>query len=51
VFQELADFATDENGQNFQAGVFYVWEACALGFRRGGAILNDTSKFVGHVID
>jgi len=51
VFQELATFARDEDGQSFQAGVFYVWEACGLGFRRGGEILNDTSKFVGHVID
>jgi glutathionylspermidine synthase len=51
VFQELATFARDEDGQNYQAGVFYVWEACGLGFRRGGAILNNTSKFVGHVIE
>ena len=51
VFQELAAFARDEAGQNYQAGVFYVWEACGLGFRRGGEILNNTSKFVGHVIE
>ena len=51
VFQELAAFPRDDAGQYYQAGVFYVWEACGLGFRRGGEILNDTSKFVGHVIE
>jgi len=50
VFQERARFAQDAEGQNYQAGVFYVWEACGLGFRRGGDILDDTSKFVGHLV-
>jgi glutathionylspermidine synthase len=51
LYQQRAEFARDADGQLYQAGVFYVWEACGLGFRRGGDILNDTSKFVGHVID
>ncbi len=50
VYQERARFAQDAGGDNYQAGVFYVWEACGLGFRRGGAILDDMSKFVGHVV-
>jgi glutathionylspermidine synthase len=50
VFQERARFALDAEGRNYQAGVFYVWEACGLGFRRGGDILDDMSKFVGHLI-
>ena len=50
VYQARARFAQDASGLNYQAGVFYVWEACGLGFRRGGAILDDTSKFVGHMI-
>ncbi len=50
IYQELAEFPTDASGRNYQAGVFYVWEACGLGFRRGGAILDNMSKFVGHVI-
>ncbi len=50
VYQELAGFPADSSGRNYQAGVFYVWEACGLGFRRGGAILDDMSKFVGHVV-
>ncbi|OGT88960.1 MAG: glutathionylspermidine synthase [Gammaproteobacteria bacterium RIFOXYA12_FULL_61_12] len=48
VYQELASFPQDAAGRNYQAGVFYVWEACGLGFRRGGAILDNGSKFVGH---
>jgi glutathionylspermidine synthase len=50
LYQQRADFARDAEGRIYQAGVFYVWEACGLGFRQGGDILNDTSKFVGHVI-
>ena len=51
VFQARAEFARDANGDHYQAGVFYVWEACGLGFRKGGPILDNMSKFVGHVID
>ena len=50
VYQQRAGFARDNEGRNYQAGVFYVWEACALGFRRGGAILDDVSPFVGHIV-
>ena len=50
VYQERAQFARDANGDYYQAGVFYVWEACGLGFRRGGEILDDMSKFVGHIV-
>jgi glutathionylspermidine synthase len=50
IYQARARFAQDAAGLNYQAGVFYVWEACGLGFRRGGAILDDTSKFVGHMV-
>ena len=50
IYQEYVEFPTDENGESYQAGVFYAYEACGLGFRRGGLILNNYSKFVGHVI-
>ena len=50
VYQARALFARDAAGNNYQAGVFHVGEACGLGFRRGGAILDDMSKFVGHLI-
>src|SRR5574344_1254535 len=50
VFQEYVDFVKDSKGECYQAGVFYAYEACGLGFRRGGKILNNMSKFVGHII-
>jgi len=50
VYQEYVEFAKDENEQSYQAGVFFAYEACGLGFRRGGKILDNMSKFVGHMI-
>jgi glutathionylspermidine synthase len=50
IYQESALFPRDADGHHYQAGVFYVWEACGLGFRRGGRILDDMSKFVGHFV-
>ncbi len=50
IYQEYVELPTDENGNFYQAGVFYAYEACALGFRKGGKILNNMSKFVGHII-
>ena len=51
IYQEYVELNTDEKGESYQAGVFYAYEACGLGFRRGGLILNNYSKFVGHVIE
>ncbi len=50
VYQQFVEFPKDSAGHSYQAGVFYAWEACGLGFRRGGVILDDMSKFVGHLI-
>jgi len=50
LYQEYAELATDSQGRSYQAGVFFAWEACGLGFRRGTKILNDTATFVPHVI-
>ena len=50
IYQERARFAQDASGASYQAGVFHVYEACGLGFRRGGTILDNMSKFVGHMI-
>lgn len=50
IFQEYVELPTDKNGNSYQAGVFYAYEASALGFRRGEKILNNMSKFVGHII-
>ncbi|MDO9267336.1 MAG: glutathionylspermidine synthase family protein [Sulfurimonas sp.] len=50
VYQEYVDFNKDENGSKYQAGVFFAYEACGMGFRKGGEIMNNMSKFVGHVL-
>ena len=50
VYQAYTELATDSQDQSYQAGVFYAYEACGLGFRKGGKILNNMSKFVGHIV-
>ncbi|MFA6760400.1 MAG: glutathionylspermidine synthase family protein [Sulfuricurvum sp.] len=50
IYQEYTDLPRDESGSKYQAGVFFAYEACALGFRKGGEILDNMSKFVGHII-
>jgi glutathionylspermidine synthase len=50
VFQEYTKLATDNNGDSYQAGLFFAFESCGLGFRKGGKILNNMSKFVPHKI-
>ncbi|WP_121626287.1 glutathionylspermidine synthase family protein [Poseidonibacter antarcticus] len=50
IYQEYVELNTDSNGVTYQAGVFYAYEACGLGFRRGEKILNNMSKFVGHIV-
>ena len=51
IYQQYVDFLQDSAGHTYQAGVFYAGEACGLGFRRGGLILDNTAGFVGHVIE
>ena len=50
VYQDYTELATDTQGLSYQAGVFYAYEACGLGFRKGGKILDNMSKFVGHIV-
>jgi len=50
VYQAYTELPTDAQGQCYQAGVFYAYEACGLGFRKGGKILDNMSKFVGHIV-
>ena len=51
IYQEYVELPKDAQGRYYQAGVFYAYEACALGYRRGGKILDNMSKFVGHIIE
>lgn len=50
VYQEYVEFLQDEKQNRYQAGVFFAYEACGLGFRRGGYIIDNTAQFVGHLI-
>ncbi|DAB29570.1 MAG TPA: glutathionylspermidine synthase [Sulfurimonas sp. UBA12504] len=50
VYQEYIEFPKDADGVKYQAGVFFAYEACGLGFRKGSEILDNMSKFVGHII-
>jgi len=50
IYQEYVELNRDSNGAKYQAGVFFAYEGAGLGFRKGGEILNNMSKFVGHVL-
>ncbi|MDR2790664.1 MAG: glutathionylspermidine synthase family protein [Campylobacteraceae bacterium] len=50
IYQEYVEFPKDISGNSYQAGVFFAYEGCGLGFRRGGLILNNYAKFTGHII-
>lgn len=51
IFQEYIEFLKDNAGSSYQAGVFFVGEACGLGYRRGGKILDNKAQFCGHLIE
>ncbi|WP_457746995.1 glutathionylspermidine synthase family protein [Sulfurimonas sp.] len=50
VYQEYVEFPRDVHNVKYQAGVFFAYEACGLSYRKGGDILDNMSKFVGHVL-
>jgi glutathionylspermidine synthase len=50
IYQEYVEFLRDYQGNCYQAGVFFAYEAAALGFRRGGRIIDNTAQFTGHII-
>ncbi|MBU0721476.1 glutathionylspermidine synthase family protein [bacterium] len=50
VYQEYVEFPKDAKGTKYQAGVFFAYEACGMSFRKGSEIMDNMSKFVGHVI-
>jgi len=51
IYQEYVELPQGPEGYYYQAGVFYAYEACGVGFRRGGKIIDNSSKFVGHIIE
>ncbi|MEA5260089.1 glutathionylspermidine synthase family protein [Arcicella aquatica] len=50
VYQEYTQFLSDHTGNYYQAGVFFAGEACGLGFRKGGKIIDNTAQFCGHIV-
>ncbi|MBD0259146.1 MAG: glutathionylspermidine synthase family protein, partial [Cytophagales bacterium] len=51
IYQEYTPLLRDARDYHYQAGVFFAWEPCGLGYRRGGPIIGNTSQFVGHVVE
>jgi glutathionylspermidine synthase len=51
IYQEYYEFPQDEQKNYYQAGVFYAYGSCGLGFRKGGKILDNMSKFVAHIVE
>ena len=49
IYQEFSEF-NSHNNELYQAGVFFAYEGCGLGFRKGGLVLDNYAKFVGHII-
>ena len=50
IYQEYFELPTDREGAKYQGGLFYAYESCGLGFRKGGEIIDNMSKFVGHIV-
>lgn len=51
IYQAYTEFVKDTAGFSYQAGVFIAGEACGLGFRKGGKIIDNTAQFCGHMIE
>ncbi|EAK4448186.1 glutathionylspermidine synthase family protein [Campylobacter upsaliensis] len=49
IYQQYYELNSNEN-EYYQAGVFFAYEGCGLGFRKGRLIIDNASKFVGHII-
>jgi len=50
VYQEYVEYPKDVKGAKYQAGLFFAYESCGMSFRKGSEIMDNMSKFVGHVI-
>ncbi|WP_421794966.1 glutathionylspermidine synthase family protein [Haliscomenobacter sp.] len=49
VYQSLAQLARDDAGNYYQAGLFFAYEACGIGFRRSAhRIIDNGAQFIGH---
>lgn len=50
LYQSYVELPQDTKGASYQAGLFFAYESCGVGFRKGGKIINNGSKFVGHIV-
>ncbi len=51
VYQAYAPLNRDDEGNYYQAGVFFAYEGCGLGYRVSNrAILEDRASFIAHMI-
>ncbi len=48
VYQKYVEFPSNAKGEKYQAGLFFAYEPIALGFRKGGEILDNMAKAVSH---
>ncbi|UOQ71671.1 glutathionylspermidine synthase family protein [Hymenobacter cellulosilyticus] len=51
VRQRWAQLPRDAQGRQYQAGVFWAGEACAVSFRRETGVITNLSEFVPHVLE
>ncbi|GAB3204370.1 glutathionylspermidine synthase [Pontibacter aydingkolensis] len=51
VYQRWCDLPEDNSGYQYQAGVFWAGEGCAIGFRRERGIITNLSQFVPHLVE
>lgn len=49
VYQEFYEL-NSHNGIYYQPNVFFAYESCGLGIRKGGNIMDNFAKFVPHII-
>lgn len=49
VYQEFYEL-NSHNNYFYQPNIFFAYESCGLGFRKGGDIIDNYSKFVSHII-
>jgi len=50
IYQAYTPLPEDSEEKRYQAGLFFAYESCGLGFRKGNEIMNNMSKFVGHIV-
>ena len=48
IYQEYVELPRNAEGERYQAGLFYIYEPVALGFRKGGEVMDNFAKFVTH---